>query len=75
MRGAPGFFDVDDRPRGLSDLGGQLETFRDAVQFEMFRADTDQALAYRSGPQRGRPPFDPVMMFRDCQYFRVWAAG
>ncbi len=64
MRDAPSFFDVDDRRRRLSDLGDQLETFRDAVDFEMFRADLDQALGYRSGPQGGRPPFDPVMMFK-----------
>jgi len=39
MRGEPGFFDVDDRLRRLSDLGDQLEAFRSAVDFEIFRAD------------------------------------
>jgi hypothetical protein len=28
MRGQPGFFDIDDRLKRLSDLGDQLETFR-----------------------------------------------
>jgi hypothetical protein len=36
MRGQPGFFDVDERLKHLSDLGDQLEAFRVAVDFEMF---------------------------------------
>ena len=39
MRGQPGFFDVDERLKRLSDLGDQLEAFAAAVDFEMFRAD------------------------------------
>jgi IS5 family transposase len=34
MRRQPGFFDVDDRLRRLSDLGDQLEAFGTAVDFE-----------------------------------------
>ena len=64
MRGRRGFFDVDDRLKRLSDLGDQLEAFRAAVDFEMFRPDLDAALAYSDGAQGGRPPFDPVMMFK-----------
>ena len=64
MVGMPGFFDFDDRLKRLSDLGDQLETFRSAVNFEIFRADLVSALGYSSGPQGGRPPFDPVMMFK-----------
>jgi IS5 family transposase len=64
MRGQPGFFDVDDRLKRLSDLGDQLEAFGAAVDFEMFRADLASALAYSDGSQGGRPPFDPVMMFK-----------
>ena len=64
MRGQPGLFDVDDRLKRLSDLGDQLEAFRLAVDFEMFRADLVSALAYGDGAQGGRPPFDPVMMFK-----------
>ena len=64
MRGQPGFFDVDDRLRRLSDLGDQLEAFRAAVDFEMFRPRLDAALAYSDGAQGGRPAFDPVMMFK-----------
>ena len=60
----PGFFDIDERLTRLSDLGDQLEGFRAAVDFEMFRDALDQALAYADGVQGGRPPFDPVMMFK-----------
>ena len=64
MRRQAGFFDVDDRLKRLSDLGDQLEAFRGAVDFEIFRADLTKALAYSDGAQGGRPPFDPVMMFK-----------
>jgi IS5 family transposase len=64
MSGLPGFFDFDDRLKRLSDLGDQLEAFGRAVDFEIFRDDLSTALGYTSGPQGGRPPFDPVMMFK-----------
>jgi IS5 family transposase len=64
MRRQAGFFDVDDRLKRLSALGDQLEAFRAVVNFEMFRPDLDAALAYSDGAQGGRPPFDPVMMFK-----------
>jgi transposase, IS5 family len=64
MRGQPGFFDVDERLKHLSGLGDHLEAFAAAVDFEMFRADLVAALAYSDGAQGGRPPFDPVMMFK-----------
>ena len=64
MRSQPGFFDVDDRLKRLSDLGDQLEAFRAAVDFEIFRDDLMSALAYSDGAQGGRPPFDAVMMFK-----------
>jgi IS5 family transposase len=60
----PGFFDIDERLTRLTDLGDQLEGFRAAVDFEMFRDALDQALAYADGVQGGRPPFDAVMMFK-----------
>lgn len=62
--GHPGFFDVDDRLARLSGLGDQLEGFGLAVDFEMFRTDLVSALGYGDGAQGGRPPFDPVMMFK-----------
>src|SRR5205807_9170770 len=64
MRGQPGFFDVDERLQRLSDLGDVLETYAGAVHFEMFRPELDMALAYSDGAEGGRPPYDPVMMFK-----------
>jgi hypothetical protein len=64
MRDQPGFFDIDDRLKRLSDLGDQLEAFRVAVDFETFRPELNAALSYSNGSQGGRPPFDPVMMFK-----------
>lgn len=64
MGGQPGFFDVENRLKRLSDLGDQLEAFAAAVDFELFRPVLDAALAYADGAKGGRPPLDPVMMFK-----------
>lgn len=64
MSGLPSFFGFDDRPRWLIDLGEQLEAFDKPVDFEMFRADLSAARDHTRGPHGGRPPFDPVMMFK-----------
>ncbi|MEN3177633.1 IS5 family transposase [Gluconobacter sp. OJA] len=57
-----GFFDVEERLARLSGLGDQLEAFSRTVDFEVFRPDLEKALAYSD--QGGRPPFDPVLMFK-----------
>lgn len=59
-----GFFEVDERLARLSDLGDQLEAFSRAVDFEQFGPDLEVALAYADGSKGGRPPLDPVMMFK-----------
>lgn len=64
MRGQGGLFDVEERLKRLSDLGDQLLAFAAAVDFEIFRSELTRALAYSDGSQGGRPPFDPVMMFK-----------
>jgi IS5 family transposase len=64
MSREPGFFDVEDRLKRLSDLGDQLEAFSAAVDFELFRPTLDAALGYSDGAKGGRPPLDPVMMFK-----------
>ena len=64
MGKAPGFFDFGDRLKRLSDLGDQLEAFGRAVDFEIFRPDLVATLNYSTGERGGRPPFDPVMMFK-----------
>lgn len=62
MAGMPGFFDVDERLRRLSDLGDQLEAYGRIVDFEAFRPELEKALACAAGPQGGRPPYDPVLL-------------
>ena len=64
MGGQPVFFDVEDRLRRLSDLGDHLAAFAAAVDFELFRPALDAALAYADGAKGGRPPLDPVTMFK-----------
>ena len=56
MRGQPGFFDIDDRLKRLSDLGDQLETFRSAVDFELFRPELNAALSYTTRRTAGSHP-------------------
>ncbi|GBR00837.1 IS5 family transposase [Acetobacter oeni] len=60
----PGFFDVEELLARLSGLGDQLEAFSRTVNFEVFRHDLEKALAYADGSKGGRPPFDPVLMFK-----------
>ncbi|WP_429956286.1 IS5 family transposase [Gluconobacter japonicus] len=60
----PGFFDVEERLARLSGLGDQLEAFSRTVDFEVFRPDLEKALAYSDRIKGGRPPFDPVLMFK-----------
>src|SRR5271169_2681531 len=64
MLGQPGFFDVDERLKRLSDLGDQLLAFAGVVDFEIFRPELNATLSYSDGSQGGRPPLDPVMMFK-----------
>ena len=59
-----GFFDVEERLQRLSDIGDQFEAYVAVVDFEIFRADLEAALGYADGAQGGRPPYDPVLMFK-----------
>lgn len=64
MTGQPGFFDLSDRYEALSAAGDPLERLSAVVDFEVFRGALVAAL--RRGPRHkgGRPPFDPVVMFK-----------
>jgi transposase, IS5 family len=60
--GAARVFDIDDGLNRLSDLGNQLETYRSAVDFELFRPELNATLSYteRNGmraPTRFKSPF------------------
>src|SRR5215207_5633789 len=59
-----GFFDLPDHLHRLSEAGDPLEAMTQAVDFEAFRPMLEQALAYSDGAKGGRPPYDPVTMFK-----------
>ena len=64
MATQPGLFDVEERLQRLSDIGDQLEAYAAELDFEIFRADLEAALDYSDGAKGGRPPHDPVLMFK-----------
>src|SRR5215204_5093489 len=59
-----GFFDLPDHLHRLSEAGDPLEAMTQAVDFEAFRPMLEEALAYSDGAKGGRPPYDPVAMFK-----------
>ena len=64
MAGQPGFFDLSDRYEALSAAGDPLERLGSVVDFEVFRGPLIAALRRSVRGKGGRPPFDPVMMFK-----------
>ena len=59
-----GLFGLSDHLKRLSANGDPLEELGRIVDFEGFRALLDTALAYSDGKKGGRPPYDPVAMFK-----------
>jgi IS5 family transposase len=64
MAGQPGFFDLDQRYASLSSAGDPLERLAMVVDFELFRAELEAALERSDRVKGGRPPYDPVLMFK-----------
>jgi IS5 family transposase len=64
MSGQPGFFDLGDRYAALSAAGDPLERLSAVVEFEVFRGPLTAALRRGSRHKGGRPPYDPVVMFK-----------
>lgn len=64
MAGQPGFFDLDERHRALSAAGDALERLARVVDFELFRSELEAALRRSDRSKGGRPPYDPVLMFK-----------
>lgn len=57
-------FSLSDHLDALSKEGDPLEVLQETVDFENFRAWLVEGLGYGDGSKGGRPPFDPVMMFK-----------
>jgi len=64
MGGSPGLFDLDERYAALSAFGDPLERLAAVVDFEIFRRLLNQALGRSDGSRGGRPPIDPVLLFK-----------
>ena len=60
----PGFFDLEDRYADLSKSGDPLERINALIDFEVFRKPLLRALRRSDRAKGGRPPFDPVFMFK-----------
>ena len=61
---APGLFDLSDHLARLSATGDPLEALERHVDFEAFRTVLMEALGYGVRAKGGRPPYDPVTMFK-----------
>jgi len=64
MAGQPGFFDLSDRYEALSAAGDPLGRLAGVVDFEVFRGPLIAAPRRSVRGKGGRPPFDPVLMFK-----------
>ena len=58
------FFGLQEHLERLSEAGDPLEVLEATVDFEYFRVWLVEGLGYGDGAQGGRPPFDPVAMFK-----------
>ena len=59
-----GLFALPDHLSRLSNTGDPLEVLDQVVDFEQFREPLERALGYADGSKGGRPPYDPVVMFK-----------
>jgi len=57
-------FGLSDHLERLSKDGDPLEVLDATVDFEYFRDWLVEGLGYGDGSKGGRPPFDPVSMFK-----------
>ena len=57
-------FSLSDHLERLSKDGDPLEVLDSMVDFEYFRTWLVEGLGYSDRAQGGRPPFDPVSMFK-----------
>ncbi|MCP4981853.1 MAG: transposase [Gammaproteobacteria bacterium] len=57
-------FSLSDHLERLSEDGDPLEVLEETIDFEYFRGWLVGGLGYGDGSKGGRPPFDPVSMFK-----------
>ena len=57
-------FSLSEHLDRLSRDGDPLKVLGEAVDFERFRSLLVEGLGYSDGAKGGRPPFDPVSMFK-----------
>ena len=60
----PGFFDHQDRLALLEKLGDPLPKLSRVIDWEAFRPLLYQSLSPRDPSKGGRPPYDPLLMFK-----------
>ena len=75
MTGQPGFFDLDERYAALSAAGDPLEKLSATVDFELFRPVLKTALRRSDRSKGGRPPYDPVLMFKILVLQALYSLG
>jgi len=59
-----GLFDYQERQELLSQQTTPLDRLNERLDWELFRLDLEGHLDYRTGPQGGRPPWCPVLLFK-----------
>ena len=59
-----GLFDYQERKEALSQKATPLDRLNERMDWELFRVDLEGPLDYRCGPQGGRSPWCPVLMFK-----------
>ncbi len=59
-----GLFAIGDHLKRLSETGDPLEALGRIIDFEAFRPVLAAGLGYSDGAKGGRPPYDPLIMFK-----------
>lgn len=64
IQSQPGFFDLEERYAELSKAGDPLVKLNELIPWEKFRTTLALALSKQKKSNAGRPPYDPVLMFK-----------
>jgi transposase, IS5 family len=59
-----GLFDYQERREALSQIATPLDRLNEHIDWELFRTDLEGHLNYQCGPEGGRTPWCPVLMFK-----------